>query len=509
MNKHHLYFLAGSLTVISLVLFIYKAFYLQFPLLPSDVVERWDIEARVHFKATGGPVKISMGIPSSTHRILLLNEQIVSRGFGMAMKREDSGRVITWSRRTSKGEQALYYRGTTELSNSVDENPVVKTAPELGVLALSEPDIAAAQTLVEAARLESADNDTLVMQILQHLTNKTDESASHLLGKTPDHKKIADTATQLLTLAKLPSRIAWGISLMQVQTHALPEPWLQVYYNDYWHSFKPLTGEPGLPRDLVIIGYGKAPLLTVNGASSYGVQWSVRRNQESALSAAEERGRLLNREFIDFSLFNLPLQTQQVYRVLLLIPLGAMLLVVLRNVIGVKTFGTFMPVLIALAFRETQLLWGVALIVILVALGLSVRFYLEHLKLLLVPRLGALLIIVVIMMALVSVVSHQLGLERGLSVALFPMVIISMTIERMSILWEERGAAEAIQQGLGSLLVAVLAYLLMFNTWTEHLLFVFPELLLVLLAITLLLGRYSGYRLFELFRFKALAKGTN
>jgi hypothetical protein len=265
----------------------------------------------------------------------------------------------------------------------------------------------------------------------------------------------------------------------------------------------------GLPEDLVLLGYGVGPLLTVEGARTSGVQWSVRRNEEAALSAALQRGRLLSREFIDFSLFNLPLETQQVYRVMLLIPLGAMLLVILRNVIGIKTFGTFMPVLIALAFRETQLLWGVILFVVLVGLGLSIRFYLEHLKLLLVPRLGALLIIVVIMMALVSVISHQLGLERGLSVALFPMVIISMTIERMSIVWEERGAAEAIQQGLGSLLVAVLGYLLMFNRWTEHLLFVFPELLLILLAATLMLGRYSGFRLLELRRFKILAKESD
>jgi hypothetical protein len=63
-----------------------------------------------------------------------------------------------------------------------------------------------------------------------------------------------------------------------------------------------------------------------------------------------------------------------------------------------------------------------------------------------------------------------------------------------------------MQQGLGSLLAAVLAYLLMFNRWTEHLVFVFPELLLILLAVTLLLGRYSGYRLMELRRFKALVK---
>jgi hypothetical protein len=40
----------------------------------------------------------------------------------------------------------------------------------------------------------------------------------------------------------------------------------------------------------------------------------------------------------------------------------------------------------------------------------------------------------------------------------------------------------------------------------RHFVLVFPELLLVLLALTLLMGRYTGYRLTELMRFKALAE---
>jgi len=123
---------------------------------------------------------------------------------------------------------------------------------------------------------------------------------------------------------------------------------------------------------------------------------------------------------------------------------------------------------------------------------------------LLVPRLSAVLIVVVILMLLISLMSHRLGMETGLSVALFPMVIIAMTIERMSVVWEERGAADAMRAGLGSLLVAVAAYVCMGMAWLEHLIFTFPELLLVVLAIVVLAGRYTGYRLLELSRFKAL-----
>jgi hypothetical protein len=42
------------------------------------------------------------------------------------------------------------------------------------------------------------------------------------------------------------------------------------------------------------------------------------------------------------------------------VPLGALIICVLRNIIGLPTFGIFMPVLMALAFRNTGLLYGIA-----------------------------------------------------------------------------------------------------------------------------------------------------
>ena len=164
-----------------------------------------------------------------------------------------------------------------------------------------------------------------------------------------------------------------------------------------------------------------------------------------------------------------------------------------------------MPVLIALAFRETHVIWGITLFVVIVFFGLLARFYLDQLRLLLVPRLAAILTIVIILMIAISILSQNLGLERGLSVALFPMVILTMTIERMCITWDERGASDAIRSGLGSLVAAVIAYAVMSNLAIEYLFFAFPELLLILLALILWFGQYRGYRFTELVRFKVFS----
>ena len=80
-----------------------------------------------------------------------------------------------------------------------------------------------------------------------------------------------------------------------------------------------------------------------------------------------------------------------------------------------------------------------------------------------------------------------------------------MTIERVSILWDERGPATAIREAIQSLVVATLCYLVMSLPGLQHLFFTFPELILLLLAATLVIGRYSGYRLLELPRFRAIA----
>ena len=109
----------------------------------------------------------------------------------------------------------------------------------------------------------------------------------------------------------------------------------------------------------------------------------------NALSIAKSRGLQADSQLLRFSLLQLPVNVQGVYKILLTVPIGAFIILILRNFIGLKTFGTFMPVLIALAFRETHVVWGISLFVIIVSFGLLARFYLDQLKLLLVPRLDA------------------------------------------------------------------------------------------------------------------------
>ncbi len=505
MNKKHLYLLAGALAGIGIILFLYKWAVMDFPLVPETTTRIWDIEAHLTFEADNSPITVSLAIPQNSHRYAILNENFVSRGHGFSTSFEDGKRQVQWSIRQAQGIQSFYYRASVvrmdrdllspKPPKSIQEIPDLKGAY-----------LEASKALVTEVRDKSADTDSLVTGILQRLNSaEPGDSTTLLLGQKPTVQKKVDLAVQLLALAGIHARAVHGIRLETRRREAPILHWLEIYVQDRWIPYEPVAGRKGVPEDYLAWWRGMRGPVQAQGAKNLRVALSVVRGEEAALRVSVHRGVAQKPFLLSFSFFTLPVEIQAVYRVLLLVPLGVLFLVVLRNVIGLRTFGTFMPVLIGLSFRETQLVWGVILFTTLIGSGLLIRFYLEQLKLLVVPRLAAILIVVIGLMALLSVLTHKLGLDRGTSIALFPMVILAMTIERMSIVWEELGAYEAIKQGTGSLIAAALAYLIMSIKTLEHLLFVFPEILLIILAATILLGRYSGFRLLELRRFRALA----
>ena len=455
-----------------------------------------------------GPIKADLYIPGLTPGFAILEENFLSRGFGFTPSYVSGGRQVQWARRRARGTQTLYYRVVVYKDPARIESDT--TPPFPPVPQLSEPFNTAMEMLVEDVAGKSADPASFTVELLKRLAQPgIDQNVELLVGPAPAPSDLARTATTLLAAARIPARTIRGIFLQDQQRHAPVVPWLEIHDGTRWIYFDPATGEQGLPANFLLWWRGDDPLVDIDGGTDVDVNFSVRSNLASPIEVATRRSQERSSAIAAISLFSLPIQTQAVYSVLLLVPLGALIVALLRNVIGLQSFGTFMPVLIALAFRETQLAWGVVMFSSLVFLGLVFRFYLEHLRLLLVPRLSAVLIIVVILMLTMSVISHQIGFETGLSLALFPMVILAMTIERMSVVWEERGSSEAIQQGLGSLVVAAICYAVMDLDIAKHLVFVFPELLLVVLALTLLVGRYTGYRLFELIRFRELREPSD
>ncbi|HUD97201.1 MAG TPA: UUP1 family membrane protein [Woeseiaceae bacterium] len=503
MTTRYVLVLAGILTLIGLAVFTYKWQVLGLPLDDEQETPTWTVETTIRFESGPGSISVNLQIPTLTPGFATLDEYSVSRNFAFGLNYVGADREAQWTVRRADGVQTLYYRiiiYEDPQSDQTDITPPLPIPPTI-----NEPDKTAVDIVVADVSERAADDASFTAILLRQFNDPSpNPNIELLLSDVNSKEQFLRKVTTVLASARIPARVVHGIPLQDQQRQVLPVPWLEIHDGDRWRYFNPDTADEGLPDRFLIWWRGSERLVEVEGGSSVETNFAVQRNLIDSIAVAEHRAEIRSSRLIDFSLFSLPIKTQAVYGVLLMIPIGALIITIMRNVVGIDTFGTFMPVLIALAFRETQLVSGIVLFTFLVALGLSIRFLLERLRLLLVPRLSAVLIVVVLLMLITSILTHQLGMDMGLSVALFPMVIIAMTIERMSVLWEERGAGDAMRAGMGSMLVAIMAYVVMGMKWLEHLIFTFPELLLIILAVVLLLGRYTGYRVSELKRFKAL-----
>jgi hypothetical protein len=508
MKKTQLYLLSFLIAALGLAAFFYKWQVLHFPVRPVEETEVWEIQARVEYQAPRGPSRVVLRLPDEPPGYTVLSERYVARGYGMAIDDTDAGRAVQWQIRRGNGDATtLYYRATIYRDRQVPEFAPPLTAPTPGTW--DEPFATARQTLLEDVRDKSVDSTTFAAELLRRLNaDQPAEEVKLLLEGTRTLEQRVVLARSLLADRQITARALYGLELVSSDSSADLKPYLQVFDTDkrVWNTIDAATSRVGWPPNLFVWSIGDEPILEVEGGRRGVLVFSTQKSLADALETAKQRLEARDRNLIAYSLLDLPLQAQEVYKILLLVPVGAFIMLILRNLVGIKTFGTFMPVLIALAFNWTGLIPGIVLFFTVISAGLLVRFYMERLKLLLVPRLTAVLIVVVMLMALVSVISNRLGVEVGLNVALFPMIIMTMTIERVSVAWEERGPGFALRQAAGSIAIAALAYLAMKQANLQHLVFVFPELLLVLLAITLVLGRYSGYRLTELFRFRAMAR---
>src|SRR5262249_29767039 len=142
-----------------------------------------------------------------------------------------------------------------------------------------------------------------------------------------------------------------------------------------------------------------------------------------------------------------------------------------------------------------------------IALGILSRLLLERLQLLLVPRLGVLLCVVVLAITAQSLFGRTYEVKDLYASVLFPVVIMTMLIERFSITTAEEGLPSAVRRLTTSTFAAICVYPIFRIQALAHLMFGFPELVISAMGVLVWMGGYTGYRASELWRFRSLGRG--
>lgn len=299
----------------------------------------------------------------------------------------------------------------------------------------------------------------------------------------------------------IPARIMTGLTLARGQEQS-GHYWVEVWLRHHWMpmcSFYQFYGK--VPRTFLVFGVGDLNPVRGRNLADLDYRFLVEKLAPEGADQGPEPS--LARRVLTFCSFHaLPPAEQRLVEFLLLLPIAALIVCVFRNLIGMGSFGTFAPALLGLCFRELHSLPGILVFVSIVLTGWLMRRVLDRYHLLQVPRMALMLSLVVIVLIAAIVLAAYQGLPATRYVALFPIVILVGMIERFWTLETEDGTVSSFRTLLATMLIAVtISLVLSLRAVVAHM-FRYPETIGAIMAVQLLIGRYTGYRLTELYRFR-------
>jgi hypothetical protein len=504
--KRPFFLLALSLFLATCGLLAYRVIWLEYPMVPAAEGQAWQLLVNVYVTNQKEESVLSLALPLEHTGNTIVEERVLSDMYTFNTLKQGPNRVGVWSGSGITEPEEITYRAAIHLRprrGAATPSPPLSPYPP----AIGEEERKLAEEA--AARWRPLAPATRFRAVASFIEGKTDGAApkdgalAHWRNVHEKHDR-TDAALALLRAADLPARSVVGL-LLTAGAQTLPVKWIEVWTGRTWSNLNPETGNiyPAAPP-LLPLAVGGLPAVTVEGADVTDIRWTLSRQVVSQWKLLYER-LARSPHFLDrWSLLQLPPEFQGTFRILLLVPIGALIISLMRNVVGLPTFGIFMPMLIALAFRSTGAWYGIAIFCGVLSIGFAVRTFLDRLHLLLVPRLSVILTLVVACFTVFALLGNRWGMREFMAVGLIPFVILTMTIERFFIIIEESGAREALITAAGSIAVAIFTYGIISWESLQLTFFVYPELILTVAALQILLGRYTGYRLSELFRFRKL-----
>jgi len=300
----------------------------------------------------------------------------------------------------------------------------------------------------------------------------------------------------------LPTRLTQGV-ILEPATEVEPATWAEVRLGSNWVPFYPqrdlFARTAGL---LAPFARGDRPIVEADPEAEFEVRYGV----EKAFAV---RGRLVQGGFGKAATSWLGLWASleeagiavDMLRIVLMIPFGAFMSVLIRNVLGLRTFGFFMPLLVAIAAIRAGLHWTLSAFLFVIGLVCVIRMLAKPLRLLHFPLQGIMLTAVVTTVTALATAGAMVGNLKLAHLTFLPVVVLTIVTEKFTIIIEEEGPTEVLKVTAMSMIAIVLCFLVM-SSWTlQTFVLTFPESLLSVVFLEILLGSWTGMRLMEYFRF--------
>jgi len=415
------------------------------------------------------PIHIEFILPEANKRQSIISENVDSKGLNIEISKFKEGRRIVMSGIKQVGDISCRFK-------FIGKSQIYKIPSELKVDDL----------------LHNGDYRNFTTFLKNHFLNSSGSSLKFIKHISKDGFKTRSIVGYDLS-SDNPKQLFWS----------------EILINNIWMPFCVEKGYfAEIPSSFLKLCY--VDMNKHNEIPKIPVELKIKIEKEKLLHPdiiSELENKPLNWVFFNrlFEEQNLP---AKILRIILLTPLVAMIISIFRNAIGLNTFGLFLPMLLAMSFLTTGFFAGAAMFLLIIGLISIVHYPLEKFELLNLPKLAIVLTFVELLFLGIVVVGAKFHLEYIIHISMFPVVIITFASERFSKVATEKNYKAAFILTFKTLFVAGATFLI-YNSLVIELIFqIFPELILSIIGVNLILGKWIGLRFTELLRFKTLTLPT-
>ena len=188
------------------------------------------------------------------------------------------------------------------------------------------------------------------------------------------------------------------------------------------------------------------------------------------------------------------------------LPVIATFIAFLRQIVGIKAFGIYTPSIIIFAFLAIGLKYGISIFVSVIIIGMLVRYLLKKLRILYLPRVAITLTIVALAILGILVFGGSQQRTGLAAVSIFPLLIMITIVEKFVAAQIEKGNKTAIFLATETLVISFLGYFIAKWAVLIKLIVAYPWIILFTIPVNIFLGKWTGLRLIEYFRFREVLK---
>jgi len=197
--------------------------------------------------------------------------------------------------------------------------------------------------------------------------------------------------------------------------------------------------------------------------------------------------------------------TPNVIVLVLLFPLVSAFIAASRHIIGLRGFGIYIPAVLSVALVSTGVLEGTILFLAIIAVALPSKKLLARTKLPYFPRTAILLWLVSLAILAVELIAPIVDLVTLMTVNIFPIMILVLLAENFLDAQGRTKPADAIALTIETLGLSLMGGLLLKWEALQKFALLQPELLIIgVLLVNLIIGKFVGLRFAEYFRFRSL-----